>query len=67
VGFRERDQPQDPALHGPRIRGLPFPADDFIDKSLDLNEFLIEHPSATFFVRAEGTSMIGAGIHPATY
>jgi DNA polymerase V len=44
--------------------GFPSPADDFIDKSLDLNEFLIEHPSATFFVRAEGTSMIGAGIHP---
>lgn len=44
--------------------GFPSPADDFIDKSLDLNEFLIEHPSATFFVRVEGTSMINAGIHP---
>jgi DNA polymerase V len=44
--------------------GFPSPADDFIDKTLDLNEFLISHPSATFFVRAEGTSMIEAGIHP---
>lgn len=44
--------------------GFPSPADDFIDKKLDLNEFLISHPSATFFVRAEGTSMIEAGIHP---
>ena len=44
--------------------GFPSPADDFIDKTLDLNEFLITHPSATFFVRVEGTSMIEAGIHP---
>jgi len=44
--------------------GFPSPADDFIDKTLDLNEFLITHPSATFFVRVEGTSMIDAGIHP---
>ena len=44
--------------------GFPSPADDFIDKTLDLNEFLIAHPSATFFVRVEGTSMIDASIHP---
>ena len=44
--------------------GFPSPADDFIDKTLDLNEFLITHPSATFFVRVEGTSMIEAGINP---
>jgi DNA polymerase V len=44
--------------------GFPSPADDFIDKTLDLNEFLISHPAATFFVRVEGTSMIEAGIRP---
>ena len=44
--------------------GFPSPADDFIDRSLDLNEFLIKHPAATFFVRVEGHSMIGSGIHP---
>jgi DNA polymerase V len=43
--------------------GFPSPADDFVDRSLDLNEFLIKHPSATFFVRVEGTSMLGSGIH----
>ena len=31
--------------------------------SLDLNEHLIRQPAATFFVRAKGDSMIGAGIH----
>ena len=44
--------------------GFPSPADDFVDRSLDLNEFLIKHPSATYFVRVEGTSMIGSGINP---
>jgi DNA polymerase V len=43
--------------------GFPSPADDYIEQSLDLNEFLIRHPAATFFVRVSGDSMIGAGIH----
>jgi len=43
--------------------GFPSAADDYIDKKLDLNDFLIEHPSATFFVRAFGDSMADAGIH----
>jgi DNA polymerase V len=43
--------------------GFPSPADDFIDKRLDLNEHLIQHPAATFFVRVVGDSMQGAGIH----
>ncbi len=42
--------------------GFPSPADDHIDKKLDLNEFLIENPSATFFVKVEGHSMKNAGI-----
>ena len=44
--------------------GFPSPADDFVDRSLDLNEYLIKHPAATFFVRVDGNSMIGSGIHP---
>ena len=43
--------------------GFPSPAEDYIDKSLDLNEHLIQHPAATFFIRVEGHSMINAGIH----
>lgn len=45
------------------IAGFPSPADDYIEKTLDLNEYLIKHPAATFFVRVEGDSMINAGIH----
>jgi DNA polymerase V len=44
--------------------GFPSPADDFVEKKLDLNELLINKPASTFFVRAEGESMLGAGINP---
>jgi DNA polymerase V len=44
--------------------GFPSPAEDYIEKTLDLNELCIQHPAATFFVRVEGESMIGAGIFP---
>jgi DNA polymerase V len=43
--------------------GFPSPADDHVDKNLDLNDYLIKHPAATFFVRATGDSMIDDGIH----
>jgi DNA polymerase V len=44
--------------------GFPSPADDYIEGKLDLNEHLIKHPAATFFVRVSGESMIKAGIFP---
>ncbi len=43
--------------------GFPSPADDYLERQLDLHELLVEHPEATFFVRIEGDSMIGAGMH----
>ena len=43
--------------------GFPSPADDNLEKSLDLNSYLIKRPAATFFVRVVGDSMINAGIH----
>ena len=43
--------------------GFPSPADDYIEGKLDLNKHLIKHPTATFFVRAAGESMIKVGIH----
>ncbi|MFH1653332.1 MAG: translesion error-prone DNA polymerase V autoproteolytic subunit [Pseudomonadota bacterium] len=43
--------------------GFPSPADDFVENKLDLNEHLIKHPSATFFVKVEGESMREAGIY----
>lgn len=43
--------------------GFPSPADDFMEGKLDLNRHLVQHPTATFFVKASGESMIDAGIH----
>jgi len=42
--------------------GFPSPAEDYLDKTLDLNELLVAHPAATFFVRVMGDSMQNAGI-----
>jgi DNA polymerase V len=63
-GFEARTSLEVPLFTAGISAGFPSPADDFIDARLDLNEFLIAHPAATFFVRVEGTSMIEAGIHP---
>jgi DNA polymerase V len=43
--------------------GFPSPAQDYVEKALDLNELCIKRPAATFFVRVEGDSMIQAGIY----
>ncbi|MGC2596344.1 MAG: translesion error-prone DNA polymerase V autoproteolytic subunit [Rhabdochlamydiaceae bacterium] len=42
--------------------GFPSPAENYLDKTLDLNELLITHPAATFFVRVAGDSMQNGGI-----
>ena len=42
--------------------GFSSPAENYIEKELDLNEFLIQNTSATFILKASGDSMINAGI-----
>lgn len=42
--------------------GFPSPAEDFLEKRLDLNDYLINNRSATFLVRVTGNSMEKAGI-----
>lgn len=61
-----------PAQNSERIRlplfshkvvgGFPSPADDYIQDRISLDEHLIANKDATFFVRVQGNSMIGAGI-----
>lgn len=52
-------------LYSHRIAaGFPSPVDDSSEGNLDLNDYLIKKPSATFFIRVVGESMIGAGIFP---
>tara|TARA_Y100001978_G_scaffold194528_1_gene201756 strand:- start:467 stop:907 length:441 start_codon:yes stop_codon:yes gene_type:complete len=42
--------------------GFPSPAQDYYDGYLNLHQYLIPDPNNVFFVRANGDSMIGAGI-----
>jgi len=42
--------------------GFPSPAEDYRESELDINELVIAHPDATFYVRVSGDSMEGAGI-----
>ncbi|HDQ39705.1 MAG TPA: translesion error-prone DNA polymerase V autoproteolytic subunit [Desulfonatronum sp.] len=46
----------------PVAAGFPSPADDFLEKRLDLNEYLVRNPPATYLVRVTGHSMKDAGI-----
>jgi DNA polymerase V len=42
--------------------GFPSGMEDFIERKIDLNETLVQHESATYFIRVQGDSMTGAGI-----
>ena len=42
--------------------GFPSPALDFEDLGIDLNTYIIKHPSATFYGKVKGESMKDAGI-----
>ena len=51
-------------LYGSLVQcGFPSPAADYVEQRIDLNELMIQHPSATYFVKAAGDSMIDGGIN----
>lgn len=51
-------------LYGGKVAaGFPSPADDHIDRLIDLNEHLVDNPDATYVTTASGESMTGVGIH----
>ncbi|SEM71196.1 LexA family protein [Halomonas caseinilytica] len=45
------------------LTGFPSPAENYAERTLDLNECLVKHPAATFFMRVEGHSMQAHSIH----
>ena len=49
-------------VSGSVVAGFPSPAEQYLEPPLDLNELLVRRPAATYFVRVEGDSMVGAGI-----
>lgn len=51
-------------MSGVRVQlGFPSPAEDFLDDTIDLNDFLIRNKPATFLYRCDGWSMRDAGIN----
>ena len=51
-----------PLMQSSAVCGFPSPAEQYVEMPLDLNDLLVKNPPATFFVRAAGDSMTGAGI-----
>lgn len=52
-----------PLFLSPVSAGFPSPAEDYIERSLNLHELVVKNPPATFFIRVSGQSMVNAGIH----
>lgn len=44
--------------------GFPSPADDYVVEEIDLNKYLMRHPTASFLLRVAGNSMVDIGINP---
>ncbi|NBV97667.1 MAG: LexA family transcriptional regulator, partial [Verrucomicrobia bacterium] len=63
IPFAKRKSLKLPLFSAKVQAGFPSPADDHMERSLDLNEELIRNPASTFFVRVKGDSMRDAGIH----
>lgn len=62
-----------PAVDAPKLElpvglskvsaGFPSPAEDFKDRELDINEFLISRPKSTVFFQVDGPSVQEFGIY----
>jgi DNA polymerase V len=63
IPFGKRTSLKLPLVSASVEAGFPSPADDHLERSIDLNEELIRNPAATFLVRVKGESMRDAGIH----
>ncbi|MRS16137.1 translesion error-prone DNA polymerase V autoproteolytic subunit [Enterobacteriaceae bacterium RIT691] len=51
-----------PLFSDPVHCGFPSPAQDYVEQRIDLNDLMVQHPSATYFVKSSGDSMADAGI-----
>ncbi|MCX8711371.1 hypothetical protein J3U57_03960 [Gilliamella sp. B3464] len=51
-----------PLVDTPVIAGYPSPSDDYLEAKLDLTEHLVKHPSASYYIKVRGDSMVDYGI-----
>lgn len=59
---KENESTKLPLFGSQPAAGFPAPADDLVEKALDINDLVVQNPASTFFVRVAGDSMEGAGI-----
>ena len=62
ASLASQDEQGRPLLLCPVVAGWPSPADDYVDETLNLHNYVVKNELATFFLYASGESMIGAGI-----
>jgi DNA polymerase V len=62
LGFHPLSMEKIPLFTMSVSAGIPVPVESDIEREVDLNEFLVEHPSATFFAKVHGYSFEEAGI-----
>ena len=53
-----------PLMAGTVQAGFPSPAEHYVERELDLNDYLAANRDAVYYVRVKGESMIGANIFP---
>jgi DNA polymerase V len=63
IPFEKRTAVRIPLFTATVEAGFPSPADDHLERSVDLNEELIRNKESTYCVRVQGESMRDAGIH----
>ncbi len=64
--FKSAEQAEDRSglpLLCPVAAGWPSPSEDYMEDQIDLHKLVVRNPAATFFIRAMGHSMTGAGIY----
>jgi DNA polymerase V len=50
-------------LTGTIHAGFPYPASDYEERELDINDLVVPHPTSSYFLRVSGNSMTGACIY----
>lgn len=63
-GFRNVIKLELPIFSSKVAAGYPAPAEDHVEETLDLNDYMVQRPDSTFMLRVEGESMKDIGILP---
>lgn len=63
MGFKSNGKSKIPFFTVSVSAGMPVPVDTQDSTVIDLNEYLVEHPTATFFAKISGEDLSNVGIH----